>query len=271
MFLTLPPAPGLASMVHAYWFIEDIPGHHEGRPIRTSPVPAAVLSVNIGRPNAAEDGSLVPKASLLGLQSRARSWRSWSNTYFLMVMLTIPGQLRLFPHIGSDSSDRLLDLGALLGDGPAGALARGVTAAVEPVRIAAELDRWLLARLAASEPVPESKRLTAAHRILQGGGSVAEAAQVADIDRRQLQRWCHRHLGIGPKELADLERLQASLRSVQARRGDPVAGFSDQAHQIRNWRRRLGVTPGAYRDNARSPMAAYFSMSKTASEPAFYL
>jgi hypothetical protein len=64
------------------------------------------------------------------------------------------------------------------------------------------------------------------------------------MNRRQLHRLFHRHLGIGPKLLADLERLHSSLRGVQTRYGDPLAGFSDQAHQIRNWRRRLGVTPG---------------------------
>lgn len=271
MFLTLKPASQLASMVHSYWFIEDLPGEYEGRPIRTSPIPVAVLSVNLGRPNAAEDGTLVPTVSLLGLQSRPRSWRSWSDTYFVMVMLTIPGLVRLFPHAGSGSSDRLLDLGAITGDAQAGALSRGVASAFAPGRVAAELDRWLLERLASLEPVPESGRLTMAHGVLRCGGSVAEAARAASIDRRQLQRWCHRHLGIGPKALADLERLQRSLRSVQAKQGDPVDGFSDQAHQIRSWRRRLGVTPGAYRIGPRSPLAAYFSSNTPKAEPVFYL
>ena len=271
MFLTLPPTPRLASMVHAYWFIEDLPGRHEGRPIRTSPVPAAVLSINMGRPNAAEDGSLVPKVSLLGLQSHARSWRSWSDTYFVMAMLTIAGLVRLFPHTGPDTFDRLLDVGAILGDRLSGELSNEAAAAVEPVRIAAAVDGWLLERLAASRPVPESRRLVAAHRTLSHGGSVVEAARAAGADRRQLHRWSRRHFGTGPKALGDLERLQSSLRSVQAHQGDPVAGFSDQAHQIRDWRRRLGVTPGAYRADARSPMAAYFSANATAAEPAFYL
>ncbi len=271
MFLTLPPAPPLASIVHSYWFVEDIPGQHQGRPIRTSPIPAAVLSVNVGRPNAAEDGSLVPDVSLLGLQSRPRSWQSWSNTYFVMAMLTIAGLVRLFPGTGAGGANRLLDLGAITGDAQASALSRWVGAALEPARVAAELDRWLIQKLASSEPVPESARLSRAHDVLRSGGSVATAAEAADTDRRQLQRWCHRHFGVGPKELADLERLQRSLRSAQTGNDDSVSGFSDQPHQIRNWRRRLGITPGAYQDDAPSPMAAYFSSNTVAAEPAFYL
>lgn len=271
MFLTLAPAPHLAPFVTAYWFIEDIPGEYEGRAIRTSPVPAGVLSVNLGRPNAGEDGSLVPHASLLGLQSRARCWRSWSDTYFVMAMLSVPGMVRLFPHTGSVCANRLVDLGAILGDAGAGELSTDVTAAFEPGRIASRLDRWLTARLTSCDPVPESARILAAHAVLRAGGPVAKAADAARTDRRQLHRWFHRHLGVGPKDLADLERLQQSLRAVQTGHGDPVAGFSDQAHQIRNWRRRLGVTPGTYGKSAASGLATHFATNPASAAPAFYL
>jgi len=188
MFLTLPPTPRLVPIVHSYWFVEDIAGEHEGRPISTCPVPAAVLSVNLGRPNATEDGSLVPSTSLLGLQSRSRCWRSWSNTYFVMAILTVPGLVRLFPRTGGACTNRLLDLGAITGDAQATALSNGVTAALNPERIAAELDRWLLERLSSSEPVSEYVRVSVAQQVLQHGGTVADAARAADVDRRQLQR-----------------------------------------------------------------------------------
>ncbi|WP_454674359.1 helix-turn-helix domain-containing protein [Achromobacter pestifer] len=269
--LTLPPAPALSAWVQGYWFIQDLAGMHAGRPIHTSPIPLAVLSVNMGRPNAAEDGSLVPHVSLLGLQSRARAWRSWSDTYFVMVMLTVPGIIRLFPHAGEDSADRLLDLGAMIGDARAGALSAGMDPAAGPRAIAAQLDRWLIGRLMASVAVPEAQRLVAAHHVLRLGGRVEQAAQAAQTDRRQLQRWCHRHLGVGPKDLADLERLHRSLRNLQTGRGDAVEGYSDQAHQIRSWRRRLGVTPGAYARQARSALAAQFSEEGREQAPRFYL
>lgn len=271
MFLALPPTPELATLVNSYWFIKDIPGKYEGQPIRTSPVPAAVLSVNMGRPNAAEDGSLVPRASLLGLQSRVRSWRSWSNTYFVMAMLTIPGVVRLFPHTGRSSADKLLDLAAIAGDACAHSLSSSVTTVLEPEQIAARLDGWLLAQLASSAPVPESARIAVAHNILRLGGSVATAAEAVNTDRRQLQRWFHRHLGFGPKDVSDLGRLHDSLKAVQTRIGNPTAGFSDQAHQIRSWQRRLGVTPGAYSKRPRSPLVSHFSSNTTNTRPAFYL
>jgi AraC-like DNA-binding protein len=275
MFVVLPPAPELSGLVQAYWFIQDLAGEHEGRPIRTSPIPSAVLSVNLGRPNAAEDGSLVPRTSILGLRSRARTWRSWSETYFVMAMLTVPGLVRLFPHAGPGCADSLLDLGAITGDAPASFLSSDIDAASESQRIACRLDRWLTTRLVSTKPVRESQQITVAHNVLRWGGSVERAAAAGEMNRRQLHRLFHRHLGIGPKQLADLERdlerLHSSLRGVQTGYGDPLAGFSDQAHQIRSWRRRLGVTPGTYASEVRTPMATYFSSDNNQDGPAFYL
>lgn len=269
--LALPPAAALSTLVQGYWFIQDLAGEHAGRPIRTSPIPLAVLSVNMGRPNAAEDGSLVPQASLLGLQSRARTWRSWPDTYFVMAMLTVPGIIRLFPHAGEGCAGRLLDLGAVTGDALARSLSAGVDPAAGPRAIAAQLDQWLIGRLLSSTAVPEAQRLIAAHGVLRQGGRVEHAACVAKTDRRQLLRWFHRHLGVGPKDLADLERLHGSLRGMQTGRGDPVAGYSDQAHQIRSWRRRLGLTPGAYARQARSALAMLFDGDGRELAPRFYL
>lgn len=271
MFVTLSPDPKLAPMVAAYWFIEDIQGQFEGQIIQTSPIPMGILSVNIGRPNTSEDGTLIPRASLLGLQSRARLWRSCPGTYFVMVMLTIPGLVRLFPNTGPESADRILDLGAIAGDALAGSLSRAVNAALEPRRIAKLLDHWLIARLASSKAVSELRFVNAAHNILRCNGSVSDAAMAATVNRRQLHRWFLRHTGMGPKELADLERLQNSLRSSQLKRGDPGLGFSDQAHKIRSWRRRLGTTPGLYEKMGPSAVADHFKTDPSRAEPAFYL
>jgi AraC-like DNA-binding protein len=39
---------------------------------------------------------------------------------------------------------------------------------------------------------------------------------------------------------------------VQLGRGDPLAGFADQSHQIRTWKKRLDLTPAAYARRGQS-------------------
>lgn len=270
MFQVIAPCPALAPYVNGYWFVQDLEGVYEGQPIVTCPYPGAVLSVNFGRPNAMEGGPTVPKVSLLGFQSASRRWRSWSDTYFVMAMFSAVGLARLFPGIGRDCKDRLMDLASYLGDGAACALEADLSAAWSPARIARQLDDWLLRRLDATRAPMELPTLAAAHALLRQGRQVQDIARLTAVDRRQLHRWFERHLGLGPKQLMDLERLQSSIQAVQRGDGDPLTGFSDQAHQIRNWRRRLAQTPGGYARGGPSQLAEYFGR-QPGDGPAFYL
>lgn len=240
------PAPALRGWIAGYWFVRDLEGAHRGRPVHTGPVPYAALSIDLAQPNLDDSGRPVPQTSLLGLQPRARSWWPSERTEFVMVLLTPVGLVRLLPHAGA-SAAALLDLGAVLGDADAHRM-RGTLLAIDDdaARVAA-LDAWFLARARRVDAPRELHAIAAAHACLRAGGTVAAAAQAADTHARQLDRWLLRHLGIGPKALMDLERLHASVGAVQRGCGEATEGYSDQAHQIRSWRRRLGTTPGAYR------------------------
>lgn len=263
------PHPALGAWVAAYWFVQDLPGAHAGAPVQTAAFPNAVLSVNLGRPNATE-GQLVPRVALLGVQTRARSWRSWENTYFAMVMLTPAGLARLLPGIGEVCADSLIDLGGELGDSITSRLSAAVLAAWSPSRIAACLDAWLLARMTAVTVRPELRRLLAARQALAACGSVELAAEEVGVHRRQLHRWYTQHFGVGPRQMMELERLQVSVRAVQAG-ADGVEGYADQAHQIRTWRKRLALTPGAYARASRSVMSSHAGALQAGAQPVFYL
>ncbi|EYS86834.1 transcriptional regulator [Cupriavidus sp. SK-4] len=270
MFEVIAPCAALAPYVNGYWFVQDLAGVYAGRRIMTCPYPGAVLSVNFGRPNAMEGGPTVPQVSLLGFQSTSRQWRSWPDTYFVMAMLSGAGLARLFPGVGPDCKDRLLDLAGYLGDGAAHALSADLSAAWTPARIACQLDAWLLRRMTAIRPPAELAAISGAHALLRQGRQVQEVASLTAVNRRQLNRWFERHLGLGPKQLMDLERLQSSIQAVQRGEGDALSGYSDQPHQIRSWRRRLAQTPGDYARNGPSPLAEYFGRLPD-DAPAFYL
>jgi AraC-like DNA-binding protein len=256
MFVTRPVSEALAPFVTGYWFIEDLAGTHPlGVPIHTAPRPGAVLTVHLGRPNVGELPVGAPAVSLLGVQSRARAWWSRGDCYFVMVMLSVPGVLRLFPALGDALGDGMLELGSVLGDRAVRRLHADVVGAFTPDRIARRLDAWLLTRLDALPPVDEVTRFTGAFDTLARTGRVEEAAAAVGISRRQFERWSARHVGHAPKALAGLLRIHASLRAVQTGAADPRGGFSDQPHQIRAWRRHLGTTPGRYME---SDLAARF-------------
>jgi AraC-like DNA-binding protein len=267
MLALTEPSPPLLPFVDGYLYVRDLAGEHRDRPIRTAPRPGGVLTINLGRPNRTADGAATPILSLLGVQMRARSWRSGADTHFVMALLTPAGLARFAPGVGLETAGALLDLSSLMGERATRALLDVVYAGSDG--LAAALDAWLLPRLAGGRERPEMRLAQAACTILSRARRIDVAAKRLGVSRRHLSRIISHHLGIGPKTLMDLYRLDRSLRAIQGGEADSVDGFTDQAHQVREWRRRLGITPGRYAREARSPLAEAFDSA--VDRPAFYL
>lgn len=252
------PSTRHAPLVRGYWCVDDWGGIHVGKPIATGPAAGSVVTLNIGRPNAHANGPRGPQVSISGLYTTVHRWQSYPETCFIMVMLTAQGVASLFPGLGRDSVDRVLDLGELLGDPVA--LQLGMLFGREHV-VKGQVDhieRWIDRRLDLSRSSSRVRELQSAVERLARGGSVDRVASASRISRRTLYKWTTENLGIGPKALSSLARLERSIAAVQRGKGDPIDGYSDQAHQIRDWQRRLCRTPLCYRTHEQSELAIKF-------------
>jgi len=117
------------------------------------------------------------------------------------------------------------------------------------------LESFVARRAGAPDPVVAE----AVRRLMpwQGGGPAC-LPELLSISERQLRRRCRAAVGVGPKELHRILRLQgfvarvrASIdrpdsRDVELARWAVEAGYHDQPHLTRECRRLLGVTPGEY-------------------------
>ncbi len=78
-------------------------------------------------------------------------------------------------------------------------------------------------------------------------------AEAAGVSARQLGRLFARHLGVAPKVAARVLRFQSALRTLMRDPGCSLAevaaaaGYFDQAHFIRDFRRFTGGVPRGYR------------------------
>jgi AraC-like DNA-binding protein len=253
MLKLIEPSAHLFDYVDGYLYARDRVGQYSGRPIRTVPRPGAVLTVNLGRPNRTADGISTPAVSLLGLQTESRTWYSDGGTHLVMALLSPAGFARLARAAGGEIADSLLDLSSLLGDREVSVLLDSVNSMrTEPVRA---LDSWLLRYLSKEHQGADSRSAEAACVALSKVSRVDTAAEHLGVSRRHLSRVVSRHLGISPKTLIELHRLERSIRAIQSGSGEPAGGYADQAHQIREWRRRLGITPGRYSRDGYSILA----------------
>ncbi|MBK6921687.1 MAG: AraC family transcriptional regulator [Deltaproteobacteria bacterium] len=118
---------------------------------------------------------------------------------------------------------------------------------------AAALDRFLLDQLVLDEGLAVFSR--GLERLVEGDGnhSVESVAGELAVSTRQLDRLFARYLGIAPKAVAKVLRFQRTLRALMR---DPKvtlaevaadAGYFDQAHFIKDFKRMTGGVPRGYR------------------------
>ncbi len=85
------------------------------------------------------------------------------------------------------------------------------------------------------------------------------------ISTRTLERLFQRHVGLGPKKLSRIYRIQSVVRAVTAGQSDPWrllalrAGYFDESHFVRDFQSVAGVTPGKFFGPAPNVMSNAFT------------
>lgn len=118
---------------------------------------------------------------------------------------------------------------------------------------ARQFDTFFRARLVVDTGYEAFARALDASIASDGAASVEEVAAAAGVNVRQAERLFARYLGIPPKPLGRVLRFQRALKSLMRDPGVSLAdvataaGYFDQAHFIREFRRMSGGVPRGYR------------------------
>lgn len=238
------PAAALRRHVACYWTLTPAP-EQAARGHRVLPDGCMDLLLRVDR-----DRDVV--ASVVGAMTRAFVAPSATVTGFAGIRFR-PGEALAFLDVAAaDARDALLSpLDAGLGN--IADLAEKI-AGTTPSEWPTALDAWLLSRISnarsADTRVRRAVELTCA---ADGSVRVSELALQVGVSERQLERAFAERVGLSPKLLARVLRLQAlvgSLDSVASASASWAAlgaqyGFADQAHLVREVRALAGVTPTA--------------------------
>lgn len=263
------PARDLDALVAAYWICRDPDGVFRGHNFRASPGIYTVLCIQLADPVEGDFPERRPNACLTGIQDCIRGYRPTGAAYSVMVFLTPVGAARLFPHSGEAIVGTSPELGAFVGDGEVARLRTAAAAAPGPRELGAALDAWLRDRAARTRTPPDLVRLAAAADLLGASVPVADVAETLELSARHLERIFRQSFGLSPKQFQRIHRLQLSVYAAVTGRGDPLDGFADQAHQIRDWKSHLGITPGSLRRQGLTSVAAHF-LREEARRPASF-
>jgi len=140
-----------------------------------------------------------------------------------------------------------------LGGRPARELEERVHDAASARSAIRRIESYLLARLdAASSIDPAITASLARIRATSGGTSVNKLARLAGVGVRQLERKFAVGVGLSPKRLATVTRLQGAFALIEAGGCTPLTdvaqacGYFDQSHFIRDFRRLAGLSPSRF-------------------------
>jgi len=257
----LAPPLDLATVVECFWFASGPGGGVEH--VVPDGCPELVVQLRGTMRAGGEDAALVaqPRALLVG--SRGRPLRVAPTAPFSTVGVRIrPGALgRLAGTPARELSEGWASLEALFGS--AGRrLAETLEAAPDVEDRTAELARFVRGRLQRHR-APDA-RLEAAVRRLRaqrGRAPLHGLRRELGVSERWLERSFAREVGLTPRTLASLLRLHGALQALEpgAAWADVAlaAGYFDQAHLSRDFRRYAGLPPTALL-GALGPLASRF-------------
>ena len=260
------PSPELARYVECFWRVSDERARADGLPESVSPDGCVEWIFHLAEPfrSFRRDGvgDTQPVSFVVGEITGPMRIAPTGRVETLGVRFRPGGAYPFLPL----PLDLLTDGAAASSDiwGPEG---RGVEDAVRHAGSGREerriLEDFLLRRLVASRTDPRIDRAVCILLSRRGNVRVAELAGAVAWSPRQLEREFRRRVGLSPKSLARILRFQNVLRYRGRRPEWPWAdlaahaGYSDQAHLVREYREFAGRTPTGL-DSAPGDLARHF-------------
>lgn len=242
----IDPSPAVTEVVDRYWHVRWALPPRESIDQRIVTLPAITLSI--------ESGDVPAPLVITGAQRSAWERRIHGHGEVFAVRLRPAGLAVLGDISAASISDAAGPVTPEL-DPRLHELLSEIASASGVEARAAAADQAITARLS-RHPVHAEGRmanaildeLTARLRTRAGHG----LAEHFGVTERAIQRALHRTIGLGPKRVSRLVRLQEVARVLSSGGASDLAtlaaelGYSDQAHLQHDFRDVTGVTPGAY-------------------------
>lgn len=267
-YRTYPPHPDLAPLIDCYWTLE-VPAAPD--PVKQRIIPdglielAFILGDDIKRYTTQSEYILQPRAMVLG-QTMAPFYIEPVGAVNTFAIRFYPYGFAAFTNVPiKDLADRETPLALLFGDRVAAELEQKIAAAENVEQRIAIMEDFLLARLTAPAAIDQLVKSTVDAIYASGGGAAIKSIlKDSPAERRRLERKFVKLIGISPKQLGKVIRLQAALKQMLGEQAASLtriaheSEYYDQAHFIKDFKEFTGVNPGDFLDNEHMRLSALF-------------
>ncbi|KQC00014.1 helix-turn-helix domain-containing protein [Pedobacter sp. Hv1] len=250
---TILPSADLDSFVKCYWTLEG-PAYPNPEKQRIVPDGCMEMIFHCGDlyEQYFEDGSHIvqPKAFVFGQITKPLEIRQTGKTAIFAIRFHPHGFVPFISVPASTMENRAVPLPELFG-AKGEQLEKEILAAATTVERIKLLETFLINCLVNEEAVDRLIKSSIETMLtLNGQMSVAALSKELAINRRQLERKFATLVGLSPKQLAKIFRLQATLKTLLLKGQAPsltviayTGDYFDQAHFIKDFKEFTGVTP----------------------------
>lgn len=262
---TFPPSPDLAPFVRCYWTLEVSPDEskEKQRIVPDGCIELAfILGDNIKRYTSDSEFIIQPRAMVLG--------QTVEPFYIQPVGYVHTFAASFYPYgFSSFISDSVIKLNnvetainQLFEKDEAEQLEESIITALDTRERIDVLESFLRSKLVSKETVENIVRSTVDLIVLNGGNISINKIVGADQSlKRKLERQFLSVVGISPKQLSKLIRLQTALKLIANRRDNLTniayaSHYYDQSHFIKDFKEFTGVNPRDFLDEESMKLAA---------------
>lgn len=166
-----------------------------------------------------------------------------------------------------DLANTEMPLSALFGTEAAEILTQRIINAFDAEARIEIVEEFLIERLENKVSIHDIVQVTIDTMLLTKGGTSIKAMLKDDISkRRQLERKFIDQIGLSPKQLSRVIRLQTALKMMLESHPDDLSGIAyrsdyyDQAHYIKDFKEFTGLTPKKFSESEEMKLSSLFYM-----------
>ena len=267
-YQTYEPHPDLESVVSCYWTLE-VPATNDSQKQRIIPdgtiEMAFILGDDIKRYTSEDDFILQPRAMVLGqtIEPFYIEPTGYVNTFAIRFypygfanFVTVP--IRTL-------ANKETPIEILFGEKTAKKLDGEIVQATNVKERIAIIERFLLNKLSEQSTVDNIVRTTVDALLLTKGSASIIGILKEDLSkRRQLERKFVKQIGLSPKQLGKVIRLQSALKMLLNEEGESLTNIAyeneyyDQAHFIKDFKEFTGISPKEFLGNENMTLSSLF-------------
>jgi hypothetical protein len=265
-YQTFQPHPDLEAIVKCYWTLE-VPAGMNDEKQRIVPdgciEMAFILGEDIQRYTSETDFILQPRAMILGQITAPFFIRPAGYVNTFAVRFYPYGFANFVDTPLKELSDKETPLELLFGTKAARELERQIAEATGTRERIERVEHFLSGALRSKTTMDKIVRTTIDTLVSTSGNSPIHSILKNDPSkRRQLERKFARQIGMSPKQLGKVIRLQAALKMLLGTGSEKLTAIAyeteyyDQAHFIRDFKEFTGTTPTEFIDDKRMALSA---------------